>query len=76
MKGQPQDGCEPLSPNPLPTEDCPDFATVVYRGGCSFDTKAYNAQTIGSRLLIIIDHEDSPLQRIGGQEPLIGTIGG
>ena len=45
------------------------------RGTCAFDLKALHAQEIGSRVLIIADTADLPLQRIGGQEPLMGSVG-
>ena len=45
------------------------------RGSCAFDLKALHAQEIGSRVLVIADSEDLPLQRIGGQEPLMGSVG-
>lgn len=45
------------------------------RGSCAFDLKALHAQEIGSRVLVIADSEDLPLQRIGGQEPVMGPVG-
>ena len=51
------------------------FALLSYRGNCNFDIKAYNAQNIGASLLVILDIHDSPLQRIGGMQPLSGNIG-
>ena len=77
MQSEDESSTDDDSDSPVPEATCPHgFATIVRRGQCSFDTKAAFAEAIGSRLLVIIDNDsDSPLQRVGGQEPRMGTIG-
>lgn len=48
---------------------------IAHRGNCRFDVKAMNAQRLGARLLVVIDIDDHPLQRLGGLFPDIGYVG-
>jgi hypothetical protein len=49
---------------------------IAHRGSCRFDVKTLHAQQyFHARLLIVIDTEDNPLQRLGGHFPEIGSIG-
>jgi len=70
----PIDACTPIDKSNIITSS-KKFVLLSYRGNCNFDIKAYNAQNIGASLLIIIDINDNPLQRIGGMQPLSGKIG-
>ena len=38
---------------------------LVHRGECRFDRKALIAQQAGARLVIVIEVNDDPLQRLG-----------
>ena len=48
---------------------CLDFyegkIVLVHRGECRFDRKALIAQQAGARLVIVIEVNDDPLQRLG-----------
>jgi hypothetical protein len=50
-------------------------AVLVHRGGCRFDAKALNVQEAGAALVVIVDVDDNPLQRVGGQQPQAGYVG-
>lgn len=51
------------------------FALAVVRGQCRFHVKQAWAESLGARLLIIVDVEDSALQRVGGLLPEAGHVG-
>jgi hypothetical protein len=51
-----------------------DKVVLVHRGGCRFDTKALHAQNAGARLVVIVDVDDNPLQRVGGMQPTSGFV--
>lgn len=51
------------------------FALAVVRGQCRFHVKQAWAESLGARLLIIIDSEDAALQRVGGLLPEAGNVG-
>ena len=50
-------------------------AILVERGECHFDTKALNVQRAGGQLMIVVDPDDGPLQRLGGSFPESGYVG-
>ena len=50
-------------------------AVLVVRGKCSFDVKAFHVQQAGGSLMIVVDPNDGPLQRLGGTFPLAGHVG-
>jgi len=77
---EPIDGCSPLDMSKITsfassTIPPPIFALVVHRGACSFDIKALHAQQAGARLLVVVDVQDSALQRLGGMLPAAGFVG-
>lgn len=71
----PEDGCSGVEVD-LAGRECPHgFALVAQRGVCSFDAKALVAETAEARFLVVLDKGEDALQRIGGQEPLMGRVG-
>lgn len=79
IASDPPQACEyisPLTSAQLSSERCPaGVALVARRGSCHFDVKALHAQKAGARVLVIVDAEHTALQRLGGQEPLMGAVG-
>lgn len=79
----PIDACTPIVPIPnAGIASNSSYAVIANRGNCKFDTKASIVQTsyidgvgVHVNLLIIIDINDASLQRLGGMQPLSGTIG-
>lgn len=53
----------------------PGSALLSIRGHCAFDQKAFHIEQAGSSLQIIIDGNDTALQRIGGALPGAGYVG-
>jgi hypothetical protein len=53
----------------------PPKILVAHRGKCRFDIKSLHAQQLGARMLVVVDVEDQPLQRLGGSFPDLGFIG-
>ena len=50
-------------------------ALLVYRGGCQFDVKAKYVEDLGATLGVVVDGNDTALQRLGGRNPLAGHVG-
>lgn len=70
-----EDGEAVPAPEALSLSPYANRAVLVHRGGCRFDTKALHAQEAGASLLVIVDVDDNPLQRVGGQQPQAGYVG-
>eukprot|EP00981_Chlorochromonas_danica_P002979 scaffold601_cov170-Ochromonas_danica.AAC.40 len=68
----PIDACSPLMN--IISEDKDYVALVVHRGGCRFDVKALHGQEAGARMIIVVDVDDEPLQRLGALAPGVGYI--
>lgn len=66
----PIDACSELTNSNLD-----GYAIVAFRGNCRFDEKALNIQKSGGLLMIVVDTELNPLQRIGGKLPVAGYVG-
>ena len=66
---KPLDGCNRIS------SSLEGNVAAVYRGNCSFQEKALNAQEANASMVMIINEPEKPLQRIGGRYPGIAYIG-
>ncbi len=69
------DQVENISPALLHEHSVSGVAMLAQRGECRFDIKALRAQTAGSRILILTDMDDKPLQRLGGMLPDLPHVG-
>lgn len=72
VRADPIDACSPLL-NIIP-EGKDYVALVVHRGSCRFDVKAMHGQEAGARMIIVVDVEDEPLQRLGALAPAVGYL--
>jgi len=91
VRAAPGDACTPLSPLDTSLDAATDegsdlsqgrrgdheshYVVLVDRGNCSFDLKAFHAQQAGASLVIVRNMHDEALQRLGGKQPLSGSIG-
>jgi len=51
-----------------------DKVLVAVRGNCTFGAKAAIAQAAGARLLIVVQTDHNPLQRIGASGEIVSCI--
>ena len=63
-------GCDPLTNGP----DIMGKIAVIWRGGCEFGVKAFNAQNAGAIAAVIVNHSGDPVGMAGGVEGLNVTI--
>jgi hypothetical protein len=52
----------------------PGYAVIVDRGQCPFGEKTLHAQRAGAALVLVVDRNDSALQRLGAVHPTAGYI--
>jgi hypothetical protein len=74
VRAVPNDACTELDLSQMSSHFKPGYAVIVDRGRCPFGTKALNAQTAGASLVIMVDRDDSALQRPGSIHPIAGYI--